>query len=293
MHLSWLQPGSSARIYGLLTRPNSPGSRADEPGSQATPSHHSRAEQSNLARARPGHRLPSAPRICRRRHSHGLLETPDNLAGFGGYLSLSLFPLEAPAVLGPFRLPSPASSPTQCSPNICNSSPANPRLRPLLLQRGTWRLSRLASLRTSHCQTPVGQPLRSTGSPGGTKGPGGRCCARAWLGFRLLPLTLKQEQSAKSCCDAEDPHHPGAAGPGAGKRLRGGDRGGGCPGRSGCGCRGFWGPRCCRRGDRLRREEPQVPPAAPASPAPGIPVVGRRSSRWRSRAERGVSGVGG
>lgn len=77
-------------------------------------------------------------------------------------------------------------------------------------------------------------------------------------------LTWKQEQSAKSCCDAEDPHLPGAAGPGAGRLIRGGDHGRSCRGRDGCGCRGCWGPRRSRRG---RREEPQVPPAAPASPA--------------------------
>lgn len=90
LHLSQLQPGCSTQIYGLLTRPNSPGSRADEPGSQATPFHQSLSKRSNPAPTRPGHRLPSAPLTCRRRHSHGLLETPDNLVGFGGYLSLSL-----------------------------------------------------------------------------------------------------------------------------------------------------------------------------------------------------------
>lgn len=95
---------------------------------------------------------------------------------------------------------------------------------------------------------------------------------RVWPGsWPLHLLTWKPEQSAKSCCDAENPHPPGSAGPGAGKSIRDNDRSGGCSGRGHCSCRGCRGSRCCRPGDGCHREEPQVSPAAPASPAPGAP----------------------
>lgn len=95
---------------------------------------------------------------------------------------------------------------------------------------------------------------------------------RVWPGSRPLHLlTWKPEQSAKSCCDAENPHPPGSAGPGAGKSIRDRDRSRGCSGRGDCSCQGCRGSRCCRPGDGCHREEPQVSPAAPASPAPGAP----------------------
>lgn len=106
-HLSSLQLGCSVGIYELLSRPNSPRSRADKPGSQAPhlpAPDPSRSERNNPVPERGGHRLPNAPLTCRRRHSYGLLETPDNLAGLEA-ISASLSP--RPQLQS--RLPSPAS----------------------------------------------------------------------------------------------------------------------------------------------------------------------------------------
>lgn len=142
------------------------------------------------------------------------------------------------------------------------------------------RVLQICLLLSSSGAGPGGFPSRCLWAPAAAELQRGSLCAalgqaRRWTrcaplaGLPASPLTLKQEQSAKRCCDAEDPHPPGAAGPGAGRCLRVGGRGGYCPGRSGGGCRTFGGPRCCGRGDRRRRKEPQVPPAAPASPARG------------------------
>lgn len=106
-HLSSLQLGCSAGIYELLSRPNSPRSRADKLGSQAPhlPSPDpSRSERNNPVPERPGQRLPNSLLTCRRRHSYGLLETPDNLAGLEA-TSASL----SPRPQHHSRLPSPAS----------------------------------------------------------------------------------------------------------------------------------------------------------------------------------------
>lgn len=74
MHLSSLK-SCSAR--------SAPAQMSLVPQTRPSLPHRSRSERTNTAQALPDHRLPSAPLTCRRRHSHGLLETPDNLAGLG------------------------------------------------------------------------------------------------------------------------------------------------------------------------------------------------------------------
>lgn len=128
-----------------------------------------RSGRCNPAPARPGHRLPSAPVTCRRRHSHGLLETPVNLVGSGAfYHPLSVG--KAPAHLGPSVLPSSASSPAARASAARVPQTHRSRL-------SSWRLSHVATPGTStrhRRQTPAGQPLRSTGPEVGARGAKGQ-----------------------------------------------------------------------------------------------------------------------